>query len=97
MLLTKQVILDNLVILKCNILKQLPNCGVIVSKPTVQINHGKTNLTLRNVDKNLETLNLECTENGHISAQYLGQKGLHLNSNSKGRLALNFLNQIRKF
>ena len=81
--------------LKCNILKQLPNCIVIVSKPTVRIDHGKANLALRNVNKHLETL--ECIENGNISVQHLGRKGLHLNSKGKGRLALNFLNQIRKF
>ena len=53
--------------LKCHILKQLPNSRVIVSKPTVRIDHGKANLTLRNVNKHLETLNLECIENGNIS------------------------------
>ena len=83
--------------LKCNILKQLPNCRVIVSKPTVRIDHGRSNLTLRKVNKHLETLNLECTENGNISVQHLGRKGLHLNSKGNGRLALNFLSQIRKF
>ena len=93
----KKKIIDDLFMLKCHILKQLPNCRVIVSKPTVRIDHGKTNLTLRNVNKHLETLNLECIENGNISVQHLGRKGLHLNSKGKGRLALNFLNQIRKF
>ena len=83
--------------LKCNMLKQLPNCRVIVSKPTLRIDHGKANLTLRNVHKHPETLDLKCIENGNINAQYLGQKGLHLNSKGKGRLTLNFLNQIRKF
>ena len=83
--------------LKCNILKQLPNCRVIVSKPTVRINHGKANLKLRNANKHLENLNSECIENGNISVPHLGRKGLHLNSKGKGRLVLNFLNQIRKF
>ena len=90
-------VIGDLVILKCNILQQLPNCRVIVSKPTVRIDHRKANLTLRNVNKHLETLNLECIVNGNISAQHLGLKGLHLNSKGKGKLALNFLNQIRKF
>ena len=82
---------------KCNILKQLPNCRVIVSKPTLRIDYGKANLTLRNVDKYLENLNLECIKNGSISVQDRGRKGLHLNSNGKGRFAFNFLNQIWKF
>lgn len=83
--------------LKRNILKQLPNCIVIVSKSTVRIDQGKANLTLRNINKRLETLNLECIENGNISVQHLGWKGLHLNSKGKGRLAANFLNHIQKF
>ena len=94
---TYRKIIDNLLMLKYNILKQLPNCRVIVSKPTVRIDHRKANLTLRNVNKHLETLNLECIVNGNISAQHLGLKGLYLNSKGKGKLALNFLNQIRKF
>ena len=53
--------------LKCNILKQIPNCRVIVSKPTVRINHGKANLTLRNVNKRLETLNLKWQHQCSIS------------------------------
>ena len=75
---TSRKVIDDLLMLKCNILKQLPNCKVIVSKPTVRIDHGKANLALRNVNKHLETLNLECIKNGNISAQHLGRKGLHL-------------------
>ena len=94
---TSRKIMEDLLMLKCNILKQLPNCRVIVSKPIVRIDHGKANLTLRNFNKHLETLNLECIENGNISAQHLRRKGLHLNSEGKDRPALKFLNQIRKF
>ena len=81
---------------KCNILKQFPNCRVIASKPTVRINHKKANLTPPNVNKHQETLNLKCIENDKLSGQHPCQKGLHLNSKGKGR-TLNFLNQIRKF
>ena len=80
---TSRKIIDNLVMLKCHILKQLPNCRVIISKPTVQIDHGKANLTLGNVNKHLEILNLECIENGNIIIHDLGWKGLHLNSKGK--------------
>ena len=57
---TSRKIIDDLLMLKSNILKQLPNCRVIVSKPTIRIDDGKANLTLRNINKHLETLNLEC-------------------------------------
>ena len=60
-------IIDNLLMLKYNILKQPPNCRVIVSKPTIRIDHGKTNLTIHNVNKHLEPLNLERIKNGNIS------------------------------
>ena len=93
---TSRKTIDNLLMVKCNILKQLLNCRVTASKPTVWIDHGKANLTLRNVNKNLETLNLECVENGNISSQRLVWKGLNLNSKGKSRLVLSFLNQIRK-
>ena len=86
---TSRKIIDDPLMLKCNILKQLSNCRVIVSKLTVRIDHGKANLTLRNVNKHLETLNLEYFENGNISAQHLDRKGFHLNSKGKSRLALN--------
>ena len=55
---TSRKIIDDLLMLKCNILKQLPNCRVMVFKPTVRIDHGKANLTPPNVNKHLETLNL---------------------------------------
>ena len=94
---TSRKIIDNLLMLKCNLFKQLTSCRIIVCKPTLQINHRKANGRLRNVNKHLETLNVVCIENCNISAQHLGQKELHLNSNGKGKLALYFLNHIWKF
>ena len=55
---TSRKIMDHLLMLKCNNLKQLPNCRVLVSKLTVRINHGKANPTLHNVNKTLETLKI---------------------------------------
>ena len=72
---TSRKIIDGLLMLKSNILKQLPNCRVLVSKPTIRIDHGKANLTLYNINKHLETLDLEYMVNGNISAQHLGRKG----------------------
>ena len=80
-----------------NISKQLSNCRIVLSKPTIRHDHGKANLTIRNVNKHLENLELECTDNNNINAEHLGKKGLDLNPKIKGRLALNFLKQLRKF
>ena len=87
---------DDLHILKSNISKQRPSCRIVLSKPIIRHN-GKANLTIRNVDKHFSALQSECIENGNISSQHLGRKGLHLNPKGKGRLALNFMKQIRKF
>ena len=76
-------IVDDLLMLKTNISKQLPNCRIVLSKPTIRHDHGKANLTIRNVIKHLENLELECIENNNINAEHLEQKGLHLNP--KGR------------
>ena len=84
--------------LKTNISKQLPNCRIVLSKPTNRHDHGKADdLTIRNANKHLENLELECIDNNNINTEHLGQKGLHLNPKGKGRLALNFLKQLWKF
>ena len=59
-------IIDDLLTLKCDILKQLPNCRVLVPNYTIQISRKKANLTLCNINKNMERLSLECTENSNI-------------------------------
>ena len=81
---------DDLLMLKTNTSKQLPNCRIVLSKRTIRHDHGKANLTIRNVNKHLENLELESIDNDNINADHLGQKGLHLNPKGKGRLALNF-------
>ena len=76
--------------LKTNISKQLPKCRIVLPKPTIRHDHGKANLTIQNVNKHLENLELEYNDNNNINAEHLEQKGLHLNPTGKGRLALNF-------
>ena len=60
---------------KNNISKQLPNGRILLSKLTIRHDHGKANLAIRNVNKYLENLELECIDNNNINAEYLGQKG----------------------
>ena len=94
---TSTKITDDLLILKSSISKQLLSCRIVLSKPIIRHDNGKANLTIRNVNKHLSALQLECIENDNISSQHLGRKGLHLNPKGKGRLALNFMKQVRKF
>ena len=51
-------IVGDLLMLKTNISKQLPNRRIVLSKPTIRYDHGKANPTIRNVNKHLETLEL---------------------------------------
>ena len=67
------------------------------SEKQMIMENGKANITIRNVNKHFLALQPEYTENDNISSQHLGRKGLHLNPKGKGRLALNFMKQIRKF
>ena len=89
--------MDDLLMLRTNISKQLPNFRIVLSKPTIRHDHGKANLTIRNYNKHLENLELECIDNNNINAEHLGQKGLHLNPKGKSRLTFNFLKQLQKF
>ena len=68
-------IVDDLLMLKINISKQLPNCRIFLSKPTIRHDHGKANPTIRNVNKHLENLELQCIDNNNINAEHLGKKG----------------------
>ena len=88
---------DHLLMLRTNISKQLPKCRIVLSKPTIRHDHGKADLTVPNVKKHLENLEVECIDNNNINAEHLRQNGLYLNPKGKGRLALNFLKQLRKF
>ena len=77
-----------------NILKSLPDCRVIVSKPQFRSDNSKAAPTIQNLDKDLSNLNIECTKNDNINDRHLGKKGLHLNTKGKGRLTLKFLKRF---
>ena len=94
---TSKKIVDDLLILKPNISKQLPSCRIVLSKLIIRHDNGKANLTIRNVNKHLSALQSESIESDNISSQHLGPKGLHLTPKGKVRLALNSMKQIQKF
>ena len=89
-------IVDDLLMLKINISKQLPNRRIVLSKSNVRHDHGKANLTTRIVNKHLENLELEWIDNNNINSEHLGQKGSHLNPKGKSRLALNLFETTSK-
>ena len=54
-------IVNDILLLKSAILKSLPDCRIIVSKPIFRSNNEKVVLTIRNLNKQIE-----CIENGNI-------------------------------
>ena len=70
--------------LKTNILKELPNCRIVLSKSPIRHDHGQANLATRNVNKYLKILELKWIDNKNINAEHLGQKGSHLNPKGTG-------------
>ena len=92
---TSRKILDDLLQLKSAITKKLPNCQVIFSQLTLRVDNGKAALTLHRLNEHFSELKLDVVNNGNIKVKHIGQKGLHLNPNGKGRLALNFIHKIR--
>ena len=94
---TSKKVVDDLLMLKSNISKQLLSCSIALSKPIIRHDDGKANWTIRNINKHLSDLQPECIKNNIISPQHLRHKGFHLNPKGKGRLALNFLKQFESF
>ena len=78
------------------IIKSLPDCCVIISKPIIRTDDGLALLTIKNLNKHLSQLELPCIENDNIKENDLGRKGLHLNKQGTGKFANNLLDAIRK-
>ena len=94
---TSRQILDDLLQLKNKILKTLPNCNIIISKPTMRVDYGKAALTLKHLNEHLSQLKVDSIDNSNIKSMHIGRKGLHLNNKGKEKLALNFFHKIRNF
>ena len=60
-----------------------------------QVDNGKAALTLLHLNEHFLELYLDIVANSNIKVKHIGQKGLHLNSKGKDRLALNFKHKIR--
>ena len=89
-------ITDELLQLKHNIEKSLPNTIVILSLPTLRMDNQQANNTLVKIRENLTSLNINIINNDNISRDHIGQGGIHLNAKGVGRLAMNFISYIRR-
>ena len=73
-----------------------PETKVVVSCPVLRTDNQKANRTLQEVDSKLKGSNFDLVLNDNITDTHLGKKGLHLNDKGSGRLAVNFINHIKR-
>lgn len=74
----------------------LPAVNITISSPTIRADNGKANLTVINLTSLIRNSSLDMLDNSNIHCEHLGKKGLHLNGQGTGRLAINTINLIRK-
>ena len=72
------------------------NARVYFSTPTLRTDNGKANMILSKVSENLKKSSANLVENDNINAMGIGKRGLHLNEKGSGRLALNFINLMKR-
>ena len=74
----------------------VPKTRVFFSTPTLRTDNRKANAVLINITENLKKSCFNIVENGNIISAGLGKRGLHLNEKGSGRLALNYINLMKR-
>ena len=80
--------------------ERLPDCKVFNSTPTLRSDNRKATITVNHhltITNHLPQLDIDMVDNRNIISKHLSQKGLHLNESGSRRLAINFLERIKKF
>ena len=88
-------IIDEILTLKHRIEKEVPETKVVISAPIARIDNGKAALTIRNIIKHLQQLDIEIINNENINHN-LGRKGLHLSKYDKSKFAKNLKSKLNK-
>ena len=89
-------ILSEIKDLKVFIEEMLPGSDIVISCPLKRTDHQKAARVVFNLRKKLINLKFPLILNSNITENHLGEKGLHLNRQGAGRLAMNIMNYIRK-
>ena len=102
MLGTNNAIIDNsvqitvkLIKLKDHILSVIPNCKIIFSQLINRYDNAKAQLTIVRINESISNMGLYI-DNSNITREHLGKKGLHMNPHGTGKLAINFINILKK-
>ena len=93
---TSREILDKLLNLKSLIQEKARDCKVYILTPTLGSGEGKATLTVNQLTNHLLQLNIDIIDNRNIMTKHLNRKGPHLNEAGSRRLAINFLELIKK-
>ena len=72
--LPSRTVLDNLLKLKALLKDSLPTCRVFISTPTLRTDDCKSQITLRQLTKNLLQLKIDTINNNNINVRHLGGK-----------------------
>ena len=94
---TSREILNKLLHFKSPIQEKLTHCKLFILIPTLRSYNGKTTLTVNQLTNQLLQLNIDIVDNRDIISKHLSTKGLHSNVSGSRRLAINFLERIKKF
>ena len=89
-------IIDEILTVRHRIEKEAPETKVVISAPIVRTDNGKAALTIRNIIKHLQQLDIEIINNENINHKDLGRKGLHLSKYGKSKFAKNLKSKLNK-
>jgi len=88
-------IFGNLQSLSTEITKSNPQCNVFISTIIKRKDKENANLIASQVNKKIKFAGLKYIDNGNISYEHLGRRGLHLNSNGVGKFAINLIRCLK--
>ena len=74
----------------------LPDANVYLSTPTIRVDDQKANHALRDLTRKMIASSYEIIDNSNVVSEGVGKKGLHLNDKGSGRLALNYINLMKR-
>ena len=93
---TSTEILNEIAELKLYIESILPHVNIYLSYPVLRTDNAKAGFTIHHLRQKMKALFVNVIGNDNIAGSCLGNTGLHLNLKGAGRLAINFLSQMRR-
>ena len=94
---TSRNIFNKLLSLKHFIQTELPNTKIIFSNVMDRSDNSIARLTLSNLNRHINSLNMDIIDNSNITSEHLNASGLHLNSHGRGKFAMNMIKKLRSF